>query len=385
MKLLTILKEHVKKLKEDMLGSKYDYKNFLYSIQNDNMSDNIYILNDTTYLTNTYEVTLGLSNIIALYSNITNIPKESILLKKNQKIKLYDGYVLFDANCRSGSCADIKKTIPEFNPVQGKYFVLEILNDKNYTKIDSTYVIDIKNFIKLFDYLNKYDKKIDNNLLNNITNSLNKYNEKTIDDLISNDDTNVMNGGMNKQNTNNDETYEKLNTKYKYNRKNVGKVILTKFDKFWGKFAPKNFLIYNNSQYKPIDVDTFINVSKNEDKTKYLNFYGLSNNNRTTFYRLFNNNKPNYKEDKIFAVIIQGSIHKDSFSKKETYIMNFIFDLIIEKNTNNDKKYYSVPYINTIQFDTPYKITSYKDFININKEILRTIKETTNEIINNEL
>lgn len=356
MKLITILKEQIKKLKEDKLSSKQDYESFIYSIQNDNTSNNIYVLNDTTYLTNVYEV-LGIANIVALYSNITDIPKESILLKKNQRIKLYDGYTFFDTNLK----VDIKKEIPEFNPIQGKYFILEILNDKNYTKIDSTHVIDLKNCIKLYDYLTKYNQKIDNNLLNIIKNNLNKYN------------------------TNDDESYEKLNTKYKYDRKNVGKVILTKFDKYWGKFAPTKFLIYNNSDYNPIDIEKFVYVSKNSiaDKDNGLNYYGL-NNNSTIFYRVFNK-KPNYRQDKIFAVIIKGRLKKDDFSKNEKYILDFVFDLIVEKNTNDGKKYYSVSYINTFKYYNPYKITSYKDFIQINKEIITTIKETTDKIINNQL
>jgi HD superfamily phosphohydrolase len=84
-------------------------------------------------------------------------------------------------------------------------------------------------------------------------------------------------------------------------------------------------------------------------------------------------------------LIIKGRLKKDDFSKNEKYILDFVFDLIVEKNTNDGKKYYSVSYINTLEFYNPYKITSYKDFIQINKEIITTIKETTNKIINNQL
>lgn len=385
MNLIKLIKEELNKIKEDRLASKNDYKNFIYSMENTKLSNNIFILNDTTYLTNVYEVTSGIANIVALYSNITNIPKDSLLLKKNQKINLYDGYSLFDTNL----ITDIKRVRPEFNPVQGKYFVLEILNDKNYTKIDSSYIIDLNKFIELYDILIKYNQKIDSNLLKNIKNNLNKYNKKNIDDLISNDNIDVLNRDIIKYNPNDEENYEKLNTKYKYDRKNIGKVILTKFDKYWGKFAPKKFIIYDNSFYKPIDINLINNASKNKLNGRELKFYGIENKNTPFFYKFFDeNNKPKYKEDNIYAAFINGNLIKDDKivnQKNESYTMTFIFDLIIEKNTTEGNKYYSVTYIDGSYYDNPYKIKSYKDFIETNKNIISLINEITEKILNNKL
>jgi hypothetical protein len=391
--IIQIIKEEISKIYEDNKGTLNDIKAVDKEIKSDNMGNNIYVLNNQLFLNNSYESHLNpLAYIVALFANRTNLPKDSIVLNENQKIKITDIYSFVPNESDIRTFLEFKKQFPEYNPVKEKFFLIEILDNKNYTKTISNYIINQDSAKILSKNITKYNQKISSILLNNIKDLLQKYDTENIKDNI-NDIEDTIEATPQKQNNNDEEKYETLNPNIKKDRKNIGKVLLTKFDKYWGKFAPKNFLIYDNSQYKPFDIPKYRLADKNRVKSKQHTFYNTDFNETPTFYHFFDDNqKPifidNYsgKEDHVYGVLFKAyPLTKKEYTNKIIYNFNFLFTLIIETNNDGKLEYYNYTPINTIENYPPFQISSLKDFIAVNKNILNIIKNITNRILNNKM